>query len=57
MNKLNRNPKKIGFMVIGHPTKALNLLEVLKLNNSDIKRVNETMSLVVKVGEKSNLEE
>ena len=43
-------------MIIGHPlkTKNLELPEVLKLNNSDIKRVNKTKSLGVIVDEKLN---
>ena len=43
-------------MIIGHPLKAKNLElpEVLKLNNSDIKRVDKTKSLGVIVDEKLN---
>ena len=43
MNKLSLNPKKTGFMIIGHPLKTKNLAlpEMLKLNNSDIKRVDK----------------
>ena len=59
MNKLSPNPKKTEFMVIGHPlkTKNLDLPEMLKLNNSDIKRVNKTKSLGVIVDEKLNWDE
>ena len=58
-NKLSPNPKKTEFMIIGHPlkTKNLELPEVLKLNNSDIKRVNTTKSLGVIVDEKLNWDE
>ena len=46
VNKRNINPKKTKFMVIGHPLKTenLDLPEVLKLNNSDIKRGDMTKS-------------
>ena len=56
VNKLSPNPKKTEFMIIGHPlkTKNLELPEVLKLNNSDIKRVDKTKSLGVIVDEKLN---
>ena len=54
VNKLSPNPNKTEFMIIGHPlkTKNLELPEVLKINNSDIKRVNKTKSLGVIVDEK-----
>ena len=54
VKKLSPNPNKTEFMIIGHPlkTKNLELPEVLKLNNSDIKRVNKTKSLGVIVDEK-----
>ena len=59
MNKLSPNPKKTEFMVIGHPlkTKNLDLPEVLKLNASDIKRVNKTKSLGLITDEKLNWDE
>ena len=46
-------------MVIGHPlkTKFLDLPEVLKLNSSDIKRVDKTKSLGGIADEKVNWEE
>ena len=58
-NKLTTNPNKTELMVIGHPpkTKYLDLPEVLKLNNSDKKRVDRTKSLGVIVNEKLNWEE
>ena len=51
--------RKTEFMVIGYQlkTKNLDLPEVLKLNNSDIKRVDKTKSLGVIVDEKRNWEE
>ena len=54
VNKLSPNPKKTEFMIIRHPLKAKNLElpDVLKLNNSDIKRVDKTKSLGVIVDEK-----
>ena len=54
VKNLSPNPKKTEFMIIGHPlkTKNLELPEVLKLNNSDIKRVAKTKSLGVIVDEK-----
>ena len=59
VNKLSSNPKKTEFMVIGHPlkTRNLDLPEMLKLNNSDIKRVEKTKSLGVIVDEKQNWDE
>ena len=56
MNKLSPNLKKTAFMIIGHPlkTKNLELPEVLKLNSSDMKRVNKTKSLGVIVDDKLN---
>ena len=59
VNKLSPNPEKTEFMIIGHPlkTKNLELPEVLKLNNFDIKRVNKTKSLGVIVDEKLNWDE
>ena len=53
------NPKKTEFMIIGHPlkTKNIDLPEMLKLNNSDIKRVDKTKSLGVIVDEKLNWDE
>ena len=59
VNKLSLNPKKTEFIIIGHPlkTKNLELPEVRKLNNSDIKRVDKTKSLGVIVDEKPNWEQ
>ena len=59
VNKLSPNPKKTEFMVIGHPlkTRTLDLPEMLKLSNSDIKRVDKTKSLGVVVDEKLNWDE
>ena len=59
VNKLRPNPRKTEFMVIGHPlkTRNLDLPEMLKLNNSDIKRVDKTKSLGVIVDEKLNWDE
>ena len=59
VNKLSPNPKKTEFMVIGHPlkTKNLDLPEVLKLNASDIKRVDKTKSLGLIIDEKLNWDE
>ena len=41
VNKLSPNPKKTEFMLMVHPirTKNLDLSEVLKLNNWDVKRL------------------
>ena len=59
MNILRSNPKKTEFIIIRHPlkTKNLDLPEMLELNNSDIKRVDETKSLRVIVDEKLNWDE
>ena len=56
VNKLNPNPKKTEFIIMGHPlkTKNLDLPEVLKLNNCDIKRVDMAKSLRVIIDEKLN---
>ena len=56
VNKLNPNPKKTEFIIMGHPlkTKNLDLPEVLKLNNCDIKRVDTAKSLRVIIDEKLN---
>ena len=47
LNKLSPNPQKKEFMIMGHPlkTKTLDLPEVLKLNNCDVKGVDKTESL------------
>ena len=47
LNKLGPNPKETEFMIMGHPlkTKNLDLPEVLKLNNCDVKRVDKAKSL------------
>ena len=49
VNKLSPNPEKTGFMVIVHSLniKNLHLPEGLKLNYSDIRRVDKTKSLRV----------
>ena len=59
MKRLYIHPKKNEFMAIEHPlkTKNLDLPEALKLNNSDIKRVDQTKALGVIVDEKLNWEE
>ena len=59
VNKLRPNPKKTEFMVIVHPlkTRNLDLPEMLKLNNSEIKRVEKTKSFVVIVDDKLNWDE
>ena len=46
-------------MIMGHPlkTKNLDLPEVLKLNNCDVKRVDKAKSLGVLIDEKLNWEE
>ena len=46
-------------MIIGHPlqTTNLELPEMLKLNNSDIKRIDKTKSLGIIVDEKLNWDE
>ena len=58
INKLNANPKKTEYLIIGHPRK-INKIEVhepLKLNDSDIKRVTNTKSLGIIVYEGLNWE-
>ena len=54
MNKLSPNHKKTEFMVIGHTlkTRKLNLMEVLMLDGSDIKRVDQAKSLGITIDEK-----
>ena len=56
VNKLSPNPKKTELMAIGHPlkTKNLDLPEVLRLNNCDIKRMGKAKSLGVIIDEKLN---
>ncbi len=53
VNKLSPNPSKTEYLVIGHPrkTKAVNIPNGLKLNDSEIKRVSKTKSLGVMVDE------
>ena len=59
VNKLGPNPKKTEFMVTGHllKTRNLDLPEMLKLNNSHIKRVDKTKFLGLIVDEKLNWDE
>ena len=54
MNKLIPNPKKTAFMVIGHTlnTRDLNRSEILMLDVSDIKRVDQAKSLGITIDEK-----
>ncbi len=44
LNKLSANPSKTEYMIIGHPRRTNNIevRDTLKLNGSDIKRVNKT---------------
>ena len=53
INKLSPNPEKTEFMVIGHPlkTRTHDLPEILKLNDSDIKKVDQTKSLGIIIDE------
>ena len=53
VNKLSPNPKKIEFMIIGHPlkTKSLDLPEILTLDGSDIKKVSQPKSLGIIIDE------
>ena len=53
VNKLNANPQKTEYMVIGHPrmVNKVEISEPLNLNDSEIKRVAKTKSLGVVVGE------
>ena len=46
VNKLSPNPSKTEYLFIGHPrkTKAVNIPNGLKLNESEIKRVSKTKS-------------
>ena len=59
VNKLSPKPKNTEFKIMGHPLKTKNpdLLEVLKLNNCDIKRVDKAKALGVKITEKLNWNE
>ena len=59
VNKLSPNPKKADFIVIGHPlqTKNLDLPEVLKQSNCDMKRAVTAKSLRVIIDEKLNCDE
>ena len=59
VNKLSLNPKKTEFMIMGYPlkTKNLDLPEVLKRNNCDVKRVDKAKYLGVIIDEKLNWEE
>ena len=56
VNKLNSNPQKPECMVIGHPriVNKVEISEPLNLNDSEIKRVAKTKSLVVIVDERLN---
>ena len=56
MSKLNANPQKTEYMVIGHPrmVNKVEILEPLNLNASEIKRVAKTKSLGVIVDERLN---
>ena len=53
VNKLSPNPSKTEYLFIGHPrkTKAVNIPNGLKLNESEITRVSKTKSLGVMVDE------
>ena len=53
VNKLSPNPKKTEFMVIGHSlkTKNLNIPQTLRLNGSDIKKVDQAKSLGIIIDE------
>ena len=53
VNKLNANPQKTEYMVIGHPrmVNKVEISEPLNLNDSEIKRVAKTKSIGVVVGE------
>ena len=43
VNQLSPNPSKTEYVIIGHPrTKAVNIPNVLKLNDFEIKRVSKT---------------
>ena len=59
VNKLSPNPKKAEVMIVEHPltAKSIDLPEVLKLNNCDIKRVDKAKSLRVIINEKLNWHE
>ena len=59
MNKLNLNPSKTEYMIIGHPMKAkgTNALTGLELGSKEIKRVSNTKSLRVMVDEYLNWDE
>ena len=56
INKLSANPKKIEYMIIGHPrrTNKVEISEPVNLNDSEIKRVAKTKSLGVMVDEGLN---
>ena len=56
VNKLNSNPQTTECMVIGHPriVNKVEISEPLNLNDSEIKRVAKTKSLVVIVDERLN---
>ena len=56
IHKLTANPKKTEYMLIGHPRKVnkMDVSEPLILNNSEIKRVKQTKSLGLIVGEGFN---
>ena len=59
VNKLSPNPNKTEVMLIGHPlkTKNLNLQEVLMLDGSDIKLVDQGKSLGIMIDEKLTRDE
>ncbi len=48
-NKLSSNPRKTGYMIIGHPyrTNSIEITDALLLNDSEIKRVAKSKSLGV----------
>ena len=59
INKLSSNPQKTEFMIVGHPliTRKQALPETLKLNDSEIKRVEKTKYLGIILDESLNWDE
>ena len=59
VNKLSPNPQKTEFMIIGHPlsTRKPELPETLKLNGSEIKRVEKIKYLGIIIDENLNWDE
>ena len=56
INKMSANPKKVEYMIIGHPSRINKVTEIakFKMNGTEIKRVHNVKSLWIIIDEKLN---